>query len=156
DVLKPIGFGYFDVKGIMEFCKNHIIEGIRRENESFLKKERVGKKLSEKLIQENIDIMFPSRYGTAVLLVAECLAEFSKKGVFVIEDYEAGAEMKITEFIFTDSVLDELLEELHKMLDPDHDAYTSWFEEDTRQQWIAHMKMVCDSIEGLKGGDGRG
>ena len=31
DYLKPIGFKHFDVKGIMEFCKNHIIEGIRRE-----------------------------------------------------------------------------------------------------------------------------
>jgi hypothetical protein len=141
-ILKPIGFKYFDVKGIMEFCKNHIVEGIRRENEPYLEEGED--------VQEYIDANFPNRYDTVIRLVAECLSEFFQKGVFVIEDYEAKIEMKITEFIFTDSVLDELLEELQKMLDPEHDAYTTWFEEDTRQEWVAHMKMMCDSMTGLK------
>jgi len=142
DYLKPIDFKHFDVKGVMEFCRNHIIEGLRREHEPYVKnKER---------LQYYIDANLPYRYNTVIQLVAECLSEFSQKGVFVILDYEAKKKMKIEEFIFTGSVLDELLEELYKMLDPTHDVYTSWFEEDTRQEWIAHMKMMCDSIVKLK------
>ena len=142
--LKPIEFKHFDVKGIMEFCKNHIIDGIRRENEPYLKEGED--------VQYYIDANLPDRYDTVVQLVAECLAEYAQNGVFIIWDYSADTEMQISDFIFTDSVLDELLEELHKMLDPEHEVYASWFGDSYFRKWKSHMKMMCDSLVSLKGG----
>ena len=144
DYLKPTGFKHFDVKDVMDFCKNYIIDGIRREQEPYLGEDED--------IQEYIDANLPYRYDTVIQLVAECLSEYAQNSEFLIDDYEANVEIRITEFIFTESILDELLEELHKMLDPKSWLYKSWFEDSTRQEWIAHMKMVCDSIVGLKGG----
>ena len=154
DILKPIGFKYFDVKSVMEFCKDRIIEDLRREYDPYLKSKKLTKKVFNELLQGNIDVMFPSHYSTAVLLVAECLVAFIEKGVFVINDYESKMDMEISKFIFTNSVLDELLQELRKLLNPTHDAYTSWLDDNIRQEWIKHVKMMCDSIETLKRGSG--
>ena len=97
-----------------------------------------------------IEANFPSDYNDAVMLVSECFTDYLQKGAFIAVDYETKTKMKITEFIFTESVLDELLEELHKMLDPTHDMYTTWFEDDTRKEWVAHMENMCRSIVKLK------
>jgi len=142
--LKPKAFKHFDVKAILDFCRNNIIEGIKKEEEPWLREDDD--------IQEYIDANLPHRYDGVIKLVALCLTEYSQNGVFLIEDYEAKAEIRITEFIYTDSVLDEILDELKDMLDPEHFEYTSWFEDADRQVWIAHMKMMCDSIASLKGG----
>ena len=144
DYLKPTGFKHFDVKGVMDFCKNHIIDEIKREQEPYLGEDED--------IQEYIDANLPYRYDTVIQLVAECLSEYSQNGEFLMDDYEANVEISIIEFIFTDNVLDELLEELRKMLDPKHFVYKSWFEDDVREEWKAHINMMCDSIMRLKGG----
>ena len=140
--LKPIDFNHFDVKGIMDFCKNHIIEGIKKEEEAYLGEDED--------VQEYIDVNLPDRYNTVICLVAESLTEYAKNGLFVIFDYEANTERYITKFIYTDSVLKELLRALRKMFNPKSWIYRSWFDEDTRQEWISHMKMLCNSIEGLR------
>ena len=142
--LKPVGFKHFDVKAILDFCKNHIIEGIKKEEEPWLREDDD--------IQEYIDANLPHRYDSVIKLVASCLTEYAQNGVFIIEDYEAKTKMRITEFIYTDSVLDEILGELKNMLNPEHFEYTSWFQDDDRQAWKSHMQMMCDSIASLKGG----
>jgi len=142
--LKPIDFKHFDVAAIMEFLKSHIIEKIRIANRG----------CSEKRMAYYIEVNFQDDYNDAVLLVSECLADYYQHGELVIDDYDAEIERKITQFIFTDSMLDELLEELHKMLDPKSGLYDVWSEDSDRQEWTLHMKMVCDCLTGLKGGGG--
>jgi len=142
--LKPIGFRHFDVKGISDFLNNHFTKGFLKENEGYIKEGED--------YQEYLDDYLSRRRPNAAMLIAECLAEYSKNGVFLIQDYDENVEMQITEFIYTDSILDEILGELKEMLDPENWQYKSWFEEDDRKKWVAHMKMMCDSIESLKGG----
>jgi len=125
--LKPIDFKYFNVDVILDFLKNHIIEQIKKANSG----------CAEDMMAHYIEANFTSDYNDAVLLVSECFADYLHKGAFIAKDYETKTEMKITEFIFTDSVLDELLEELHKMLEPTHDMYTTLFEDDTRKEWVS-------------------
>jgi len=142
--LEPIDFLNFDVNNIMETLKNHIIDVIRRENEPHVKnKERV---------QEYIDANLPVEYTTVVLLLAECLTEYHQNGEFIIHDYEANTDRKITKFIYTSITIDELLKNLHEMLNPEHWLYQSWFEDNTREEWKSHMKTMCDSLISLKGG----
>jgi len=136
--LKPIDFKYFDVHAALEMLRNHIISGIKKENK---------RSLSKNLIWEYIDYNFPHSYNYAVLLVAECLAEYLKKGEFVIEDYESKTERKITEFIFTDSDLYELLKELYEMSNPNHNFTKSWFEEETRKKSQAHIEKLCKTLK---------
>lgn len=146
--LKPINFNYFDVKYIMETLENHIIEKIRQENEPYVEdKER---------IQEYIDANFPHEYNTVILLVSECLTEYHLKGKITLYDYEVETDREIFKFIYTDDVLDELFEKLHEMLDPEHWLYKAWFEDETREEWLSHMKEMCDSLSSLKGRKGHG
>jgi len=145
--LKPIDFKCFDVKGIMDFCKQHIIKGIRREEEPYLSEDDD--------IQEYIDANLPYRYDTVIRLVAECVAEYLQNRVFIIKEYNTNKKMRISEFIFADGVLGELLEALKKMLDPNHDTYKSWIGDETLAEWKTHMQMLCDTISQAmsKGGD---
>ena len=144
ECLKPIGFRHFDVKCILEHCKNHIINEVIRENAPYTQEGED--------IQEYIDDALSRKYDTAIMLVVECLADYFQTGVFRIRDYEANTEMEITTFIFTDNLLDELYNELQKMLDPKHSQYKSWIGDDTLQKWKLHMKFLCDSLIALKGG----
>ena len=146
--LKPIGFKYFDVKGICDFLMDYFTKGFLKENEGYIKE---GENY-----QEYLDDYLSRRYPCAVMLIAECLTEHSQNGVFIIEDYDENVEMRITEFIYTDSVLDELLDELHKMLDPGHIEYKSWIKDADRKKWLSHIKTLCDSIASLKGMGGKG
>jgi hypothetical protein len=68
--LKPIDFKYFDVHTALEMLRNHIIGSIKRENKSSLSKNRIW---------EYIEANFPDSYNYAVLIVAECFAEYLQK-----------------------------------------------------------------------------
>jgi hypothetical protein len=142
--LKPIGFKHFDVKGISNYLNDYFTKGFLKENEGYIKEGED--------YQEYLDDYLSRRRPNAVILIAECLTEYSKNGAFIIHDYDEQVEMRITEFIYTDIVLDEMLDELKKMLDPEHFEYKSWFEDADRKKWIAHMEMMCASIESLKKG----
>jgi len=141
--LKPINFKYFDVKSICDYLVDYFTKGFLKENEGYIK--------DGEDYQEYLDDYLSRRYPYAVILIAECLAEYSQNGVFIIEDYDTKTETRITELIYTDSVLAELLEELHKMLDPEHDMYKAWFEDAVREAWKSRMTILCDSVTSLKG-----
>lgn len=143
--LKPINFKYFDVKDIMDTLKNHITDAVRREHISYLE--------DKEDVQEYIDANLPQKLDAVVLLIAECLSKYHQNGEFILYDYEANTERKITEFIYTDNILDDLLKALNEMLGPEHWEYKSWIRDSDRKEWISHMKMMCDSLVSLKGGN---
>ena len=142
--LKPIGFKHFDVKGISDFLNDYFHKGFLKENEGYIKEGED--------YQEYLDDYLSRRRPSAVMVIAECLSKYVQKGELLILDYETNTEMKICEVIYTDSVLDELLKELHEMLDPEHWEYKSWIEESDREEWKAYMKVLCDGLISLKGG----
>jgi len=146
--LKPINFKHFDVKGICDFLIDYFTKGFLKENEGYIKEGED--------YQEYLDDYLSRRFPYAVILIAECLTEYSQNGVFLIEDYNAKIEMRITEFIYTDSVLDELLEKLYEMIDPEHHMCKAWFEDADREAWKSHLKSLCDSIASLKGTSNKG
>ena len=146
NILTPIDFMHFDVAVILDYLKDHIIEQIKK----------TSKGCSKEMMEFYIEVIFPQEYNDAVFLVAECLTDYIQNGEYLIYDYDVNIERKITKFNFTDGVLEELLEELKKMLDPEHDMYISWVKEEVRQTWIAHMEMMCNSIASLKGGISNG
>ena len=143
-VLRPIDFKHFDVRAILDFLESHI--------KAKLIKDHKGE-------MEYVDANYPDYHYAAVLLVAECLSDFYREGKLVIKDYsdydiKGGKHIvhkrTITEFIFTNEDLDELLKELHDMLDPEHRMSKCWIGDDNLMKWQVHMQMLCESLVGLK------
>ena len=146
--LKPIEFKYFDVKGISDFLNDYFLKRFLRDNKGYIEE---GEEY-----QEYLDDYLSRRRPSAIMLIAECLSEYAQKGVFLIFDYETKTGIRINKFIYTDSVLDRLLEELREMLDPEHWEYKSWFEDDDREKWKAYMNVMCDNLTSLKRGSDNG
>jgi len=144
--LKPINFKNFDVNAILEMLRNHIIGVIRKEEEPYMENKAD--------VWEYIACNVPKSYNYVVLLVAEILVEYFQKGEVMFHDYDTDKKMKITEFIFTDSDLYELLKELEEMLNPKHEMSTSWFEPETLNEWQSHVNMLCDCLKRGFGSNG--
>ena len=135
-ILKQHGCRFFDVPVIMEHLKNHIIDEIKYANRG----------CSEEDMEECIGSNFPIDYSYAVLLVAECLAEYFKKGKYFIHDYEANEQKKISEFIFTADDLHALAAELRKILDPKHSVYKMWESSALFREWRTHINKLCRTL----------
>ena len=50
------------------------------------------------------------------------------------------------EFVVTPADLKILLDELQSVQKPEHEFYQGWFEEETRQQWLAHIRSVQQTL----------
>jgi hypothetical protein len=141
-ILQPIDYRHFNVRSALDLLKDHVIEEIRNANRG----------CDVERIAYYIDYNFSADYGYAIRLVSECLADYVQNGEYIITDYETDTEIKISEFVYTDSDLDELLKELQEMIDPSYYMHSSWFEDEVRQAWKAHMEMIYGCIASLKGG----
>jgi len=140
-ILKPIDFKCFDVNFILEFMKNQIMEEVNKEI----------KKCSRADKEYYMGIIFPRRYCYITFLVAECVVDYLLKGKYVIHDYDTDTEIKITEFIFSNSDLEYLSSELQKFLEPEHFEYKAWEESKSFENWQAHINMLCENINKKKG-----
>ena len=120
-ILRGVKFKTFHVKHITELLRSHIINEFVSESYGW----------ESHYIDAFYDGTFHYRFAHAVILVAECFAEYRKKGKYTVNDYskEKVRKRRIAEFIFTNKDLETLRTELQSILDPEHELYGSLFEE---------------------------
>ena len=156
-ILKPNDYKQFDVVAVLEYLKSHIIKVIRHDWKPLTKEEikqykksnlPIPKVLSEEEIQAYVDEGFRVHYSYVVTLVAECLCDYFQTGEYIIYDYEASTERKITKFVYTTETLEFLLSELENFLEPTHFEYESWASGESLQEWLSHILMLCNSMKG--------
>ena len=143
--LQEADYQYFDVRAIVDFLKAYIFDGIVRYNAG----------CSDEEMETYIEANFPYRYGHAVLLIAECLADYFDTGELAVDLYNDGADepqvMKISKFIYTGDDLRHLLGELQGILKPDHDLYDAWKDSDSFDEWQTHVQALCDKLQSRMG-----
>lgn len=144
--LRGVKYKTFHVKHITEILRSHIIDGFVKESNGW----------ESHYIDFFYDYTFPYNYAHAVILIAECFAEYRSKGKLLIHDYDADKKRRIAEFIFTNEDLSTLRSELQSILDPKHSLYESWQDSDKFNGWQAHIQMLCDTLLQAitEGGDG--
>lgn len=95
--------------------------------------------------------MFPYRFSQVAQLLAECTADFCRNGELVVDEYlgdqEGFVERHVPEIKATEDSIQILLEELSKVQEPTHAIYQSWFEDSTREAWLAHMQELSQTLK---------
>ena len=85
------------------------------------------------------------------MLIAECLADYYRTGELVVYEYVGKTydpvEHHIKEFVVTEADLKLLLDELKSVQNPEHWLYRSWFREETREEWLAHIQSVYQTLK---------
>ena len=139
--LQGVKFKNFHVKHITELLRAYIVDEFVQESNGW----------EAQYIDFFYDYTFPYHYDEAVMLVAECLNDYFRNGKFRMEIFEEGKDKPtrktISEFIFTANDLNKLLADLKNILDPTRGLYESWKESQSFDEWQAHIKMLCESIE---------
>ena len=145
-ILRGVKFKTFHVKHITELLRSHIIDKFVKESYGW----------ESHYIDAFYDGTFHYNFAHAVILVAECFAEYRQKGKYTVNDFSKGnvRKRRITEFIYTNKDLETLRTELQATLDPEHELYNSWFDEHLNE-WKAHIQMLCDTLSQAisEGGD---
>ena len=153
--LRGVKYKTFHVKHILEILRSSIIDEFAKESNGW----------DAHYIDFFYDYTFHYRYAHAVMLVAECFAEYRQKGKYLIRDYDKDRNRRIATFIYTNEILEALRMELQSILDPEHALYDSWKESESFNKWQSHLKMLCDSLKAAvdtdssslqEGGDGNG
>ena len=94
---------------------------------------------------------FPKNLTQGALLVAECLTDYYRTGELVVYDYVGKnydpVEHRIKEFVVAEADLHLLLNELQSVQDPEHWLYQSWVREETRREWLEHIKSVYQTLK---------
>lgn len=141
DQLEKVDFKYFHVAEAIELLRQKILEEIERANRGCTPEE----------LEFYMEYSFQIDFEQAVLLVAECLADYYGKGELVVYDdaseYTGEPERHIREVIVTDEDLRLLLTEMRKSLSPESDLFKSWEESDQFDKWQAHVKALCQTLE---------
>ena len=94
---------------------------------------------------------FLRNFTQGALLVAECLDDYYRTGELVVYDYVGEnydpVEHHIKDFVVTQADLKLLLDELQSIQNPEHWLYRSWFREETREEWLAHIQSVYQTLK---------
>ena len=139
--LKAAGFSSFSVADALEVIKADIMEEIRRANRGCSAEDLVF------YFSEN----FPRNFTQGALLIAECLADYYRTGDLVVYEYVGEnydpVEHHIKDFVVTETDLKLLLDELQSVQDLEHWLYQSWFEDETRKEWLAHVQSVYQALK---------
>lgn len=139
--LKPVQFSYFDAAKAIELLRQYILEEIKSCNRG----------CSQKELAFYTELNFLRAFTPAALLIAECLGEYHHTGDLVVYEYiEKSCELQkrhVKRILATDETLSILLEEIRRVQDPDHEIYQSWIREDTRQEWLAHIRALQETLE---------
>ena len=89
-------------------------------------------------------------FTQGALLVAECLADYYRTGKLIVYEYTREScelvERRIRLFVVTEADLKLLLDELQSVQNPEHWLYRSWFREETRDEWLAHIQSVYQTL----------
>jgi hypothetical protein len=134
--LRGVKFKTFHVRHITELLRSHIIDEFAQESIGW----------EAQYIDFFYDYTLPRNFAYAVMLVAECFAEYRQKGKFSVYDYKAERKRRIADFIFTDADLEFLRAELQSILDPKHRLYESWKDDESFHEWQAHIQTLCDTL----------
>lgn len=98
-----------------------------------------------------IELNFQRDFEQAVLLVAECLADYYEHGELVVYDFSSRnnrqSERHIKEIVVTDEDLRLLLTEMRKALSPESDLFESWEESEHFDEWQAYVRALCQTLE---------
>ena len=138
--LKAVDFSTFNVADALEVIKADIMEEIRKASRGCS---------AEKLVFYFSE-SFPQNFTHGALLIAECLADYYRTGELTVTEYVGKSkdpvDHHIKEFVVTPADLKILLDELQSVQKPEHEFYQGWFEEETRQQWLAHIRSVQQTL----------
>ena len=139
--LKALDFSTFKVTDALEVIKADIMEEIRLANRGCSAADLVY------YFSEN----FPHNFTQGALLIAECLADYYRTKELVVYDYVGEnydpVEHRIREFVVSKADLQLLLEELQNVQAPEHWLYQSWIRDETRKEWLNHIKSVYQTLE---------
>ena len=139
--LKAADFSSFRVADALEVIKADIMEEIRRANRGCSAEDLVF------YFSEN----FPCNFTQGALLIAECLADYYRTGELVVYDYVGEnydpVEHHIKDFVVTEADLKLLLDELQSVQNPEHWLYRSWLRDETREEWLAHIQSVYQTLK---------
>ena len=139
--LKTVDFSSFSVADALEVIKADIMEEIRRANRGCSAEDLVF------YFSEN----FPRNFTQGALLIAECLADYYRTGDLVVYEYVGKnydpVEHHIKDFVVTEADLKLLLDELQSVQNPEHWLYRSWFRDETREEWLAHIQSVYQTLK---------
>jgi len=146
--LQYIEYKTFHIKHITELLRTHIVDKFVKESQGW----------DSEYIDFFYDYTFPYRFAEAVILVAECFAEYRQKGTYLVYDYKTKMNWMVAEFIYTDEVLETLCTELKSTLDHKHPLYDSWKDSELFNEWQAHIQLLCDTLAEaiIEGGGGNG
>ncbi|MCI8811512.1 MAG: hypothetical protein HFF84_15755 [Oscillibacter sp.] len=138
--LKAVDFSTFNVADALEVIKADIMEEIRKANR--------GSSAAELVFY--FSKSFPQNFTHGARLIAECLADYYHTGELIVTEYVGKSkdpvDHHIKEFVVTPADLKILLDELQSVQKPEHEFYQGWFEEETRQQWLAHIRSVQQTL----------
>ena len=139
--LKAADFSSFSVADALEVIKADIMEEIRLANLGCSAEDFVF------YFSEN----FPRNFTQGALLIAECLADYYRTGDLLVYEYVGEnydpVEHRIKDFVVTETDLKLLLDELQSVQNPEHWLYRSWFREETREEWLAHIQSVYQTLK---------
>lgn len=147
--LKEIDFEYFNLPEIKEFLKQAILDEIRQTN--------CG--CSQEELDCYIAVMFPPRYESAIILVAECLVDYLTAGKLTVDLYDRVKHQlypkEVKTFQYTQTDLKILLDELRQILDPQSASSQSWKGSAYKGNWEAHIQSLCTAIQLQIGGEAK-
>lgn len=139
--LKPVQFEYLDAAKAIELLRRNILDEVKQCN--------VG--CSPEEVDYYIEMNYPRNFTQAALLIAECLGEYYRTGDLVVYEYIGityePQERHIKQALVTGETLSILLEEVQRVQDPDYEMYQSWIREETRQEWLAHIRALQELLE---------
>lgn len=139
--LQKTDFKSFNVPEAIELLKADILDEI----------ETANRGCSPKLLEAYTAEMFPYRFSQAAQLLAECTADFCRNGELVVDEYlgdqEGFVKRHVPEITATEDSIQILLEELSKVQEPTNAIYQSWFEDSTREAWLAHMRELSQTLK---------
>lgn len=139
--LQKTDFKSFNVSEAIELLKADILDEI----------ETANRGCSPNLLEAFTAEMFPYRFSQAAQLLAECTADFCRKGELVVDEYlgdqEGFVKRHVPEITATEDSIQVLLEELSKVQEPTNAIYRSWFEDSTREAWLAHVRELSQTLK---------
>ena len=139
--LKAVDFSTFNVADALEVIKADIMEEIRKASRGCS---------AEKLVFYFSE-SFPQNFTHGALLIAECLADYYRTGELTVTEYigksKDPVDHHIKEFVVTPADLKILLDELQSVQNPEHEFYQGWFEEETRQRWLAYIRSIQQTLK---------
>ena len=97
---------------------------------------------------ESAQDTFEYRYSQGIILIAECFEEYYKTGKLEITLYnEKILSCKyISQFIFSENEISELIKDLRNILNPEHPLYEDWKESEHFNEWLTHIESLITTL----------